>query len=841
MIKKVFILLSCVFCLQVAFAQSMSDEQIIRFVKSEQEKGSDQKTIATELLKKGVSPERLREIKKKYDAEKALLGASDLVGGKDTESRSRTGKDAASKTVGKLDENKVYTDDNQKLEALNKEMDFLDIDSVLYYRNLLEEPRVFGRNIFNNELLTFESSQNIPTPSDYVLGAGDVVIVDIWGASQNLVESEISPDGKIVVEGVGPLHLAGKSVKEANKYVNDVLGKIYAESSISLTVGTTRSIVVQVLGEVVTPGSYTMSALSTAFNALYAAGGISNLGTLRSINVFRNGKSVATIDVYDYIFNGKVDGNVRLQDNDVVSVGAYDAIVNIQGKVKRPMLYEMKSNESLASLVKYSGGFTGDAYSEKLRVVRKNGREYSLFTVAKNNMGVFTMCDGDSIYVDSIIPRFSNIVEISGAVFFPGQYQFGEEINSVAELIEAAGGVREDAFLNRAVLHHRNPDNTIEAKSVDVNGILNSTSSDVALRNNDILFIPSTSDMLGKQVVRVNGEVNFPGEYKFAENTTVEDIILQAGGLTRAASAARVDVYRQTHNTMALEEADTLIETFSFEIKHGLVIEGANEFVLRPFDEVNVRRSPQYNEVKNVEVAGAVNFGGAYAMKSKEYRLSDLVKNAGGVSKSAYIEGASLRRKMDSDEMLQNENFRKSTQIEFYEELLNGNTTVDQTLLETLYELKNSIEDSYFVAIDLEKAMEEPGGEYDIILREGDRLSVPEYNSLVSVYGEVSSSSSSVNWKKGKSVRYYIKHSGGLGEKAKKKGIYVINMNGSIEKVRMCSRKAIMPGCKIVVPRKAERKKISTAEIVTISTSTASLATMIVTLVNLLGKNSSGK
>ena len=419
MAKKIFLLLSCVFCFQLAIAQTMSDEQIMDFVLTEQEKGSDQRTIASKLLQKGVSPERIREIKKKYDAEKSLMGASDLVGNKkNIDSRSRAKNE--DKLVGKIAGKKEYADKNEKLDAINGELGFLDIDSVVYYKNLLnEESRVFGRNIFNNELLTFESSNNIPTPSDYVLGAGDYVIIDIWGASQNVIESEISPEGKIIVEGVGPLHLAGKSVQEANNYVNDVLGKIYADSNVSLSVGTTRSIVVQVLGEVATPGSYTMNALSTAFNALYAAGGISDFGTLRSINVFRNGKNIAVIDVYDYIFNGNTKGNIRLQDNDVISVGAYESIVNIQGKVKRPMLYEMKDNESLSSLVKYSGGFAGDAYNEKLRVVRKSGREYSLFTVDRKNMGTFTMCDGDSIYVDSVIPRFSNMVEIKGAVFFP--------------------------------------------------------------------------------------------------------------------------------------------------------------------------------------------------------------------------------------------------------------------------------------------------------------------------------------------------------------------------------------------------------------------------------------
>ncbi len=832
MAKKILLLLSCVFCLQFAVAQSMSDEQIINFVQAEQEKGSDQRTIATKLLQKGVSPERIRAIKKKYDAEKSLLGANNLVGNKKGDNRSRSNNEYSQQRLGDIKKQNAYTR-NEKLGMLEDEMAFLDIDSVLYYRNLLNEPRVFGRNIFNNELLTFESSSNVPTPSDYILGAGDVVIIDIWGASQDLIESEISPDGKIVVEGVGPLHLAGKNVKEANTYLNEVLGKRYNESSISLSVGTTRSIVVQVLGEVVAPGSYTMSALSTAFNALYAAGGISDIGTLRSINVFRNGKNVAVIDVYDYIFNGKVDGNIRLQDNDVISVGAYDAIVNIQGKIKRPMLYEMKNNETLASLVKFSGGFAGDAYSEKLRVVRKSGREYSLFTVDRKNMGAFAMCDGDSIYVDSVIPRFSNMVEVSGAVFFPGQYQYGEDINSVSELLSAAGGLREDAFLNRAVLHHRNADNTIEAKSIDVKGIVNGTTPDVALRNNDILFIPSNSDMAGDLVVKVNGEVNFPGEYKFAENTTIEDIILQAGGLTRAASMAKLDVFRQIIDPSAMEDSDSLVETYSFKIKDGFIVDGESGFLLKPFDEINVRRSPMSNKIKNVHISGAVNFDGRYAITSNDFKLSDLVKVAGGFSNSAYVKGAHLSRKFTKEDLEQRDLLQTLSNVEMYEEMIDNSSDANFVLMDSLMKTKLGEGDLFSIAIDLEKAIENPGSDYDIVLRDGDVVTVPEYTSTVKIRGEVKYPTA-VNWKEGKSLKYYIKHAGGFGNKAKKNGVYVINMNGSVEQISKHSRKAIQPGCEIVVPRKKMRKSVSTAEIVAIGSSTASLATMIVTLINLL-------
>ena len=801
MAKRFVLLLSCVFCLQFVVAQSMSDEQIIQYVMAEQAKGTDQRTIAAKLMQKGVTFERLNKIKKDYAGKKQTLGTSAAVEEQEISTRSR-------ETVSN--------------------------DSWLYFDEyLLDEPRVFGHNIFNNELLTFESSKNIPTPSDYVLGAGDYVIIDIWGVSQNIIESEISPDGKIVVEGVGPLHLAGKTVEEANEYLKGVLGKIYAESNVNLSVGTTRSIVVQVLGEVVTPGSYTMSALSTTFNALYAAGGISDIGTLRSINVFRKGKNIATIDVYDYIFNGKTKGNIRLQDDDVISVGAYESIVKIAGKVKRPLGYEMKENEKLSTLLKYSGGFTGDAYTEKLRVVRKTGREYSLFTVDKKNMGEFALCDGDSIYVDSIIPRFSNRVEISGAVFFPGSYQFGEEINTVSELIEAAGGLREEAFLNRAVLYHRNADETIEAETFDLNRLMTGSIADVSLRNNDMLLIQSANKMRGNQYVRVFGEVRMPGQYKFAENITIEDAILRAGGLTNAASYARVDVSRRVYDPWALEEVEHKVETFSFELKDGLVVDGDSTFVLKPFDEINVRRSPVFGRIDNVKIIGEVNFAGQYPITLNEFRLSDLVKVAGGVNNKAYLKGANLLRKATKEELKQTKILKERSAIDLYEDALVSSREINWVMLDSLLKMK-MVEDGYYVlGIDLEKALENPGSEYDVVLRNGDILTIPEYTSTVKIRGEVNYPTAT-NWQKGKSLSYYIKHAGGFGSKAKKNGVYVINMNGSVEKLSRSSKKAILPGSEIIVPSKKYRKKMSTGEIIAIGTSTVSLGTMIATFVRLI-------
>lgn len=841
--KKIFILSAFVLLVQFAFAQQgLTDEQIIDYVMMEQQRGSDQKTIAAKLIQKGVTVDRLRRIREKYNAQGTLPGAVDLLGTEMKTNRSRT-KEAQAK------DNKIRRQGNlvrstrevnavgamssaDRQMMLEEEMEFLDIDSVLYYKNLFkDEIPVFGRDIFNNEMLTFEPAMNVPIPANYVLGGGDQVIIDIWGASQAIVDEEISPDGYVVVEGYGPVRLAGKTIAEANEYVKGILSEIYSGSQISLTVGTIRSIQAQVMGEVTTPGTYTLSALSTAFNAVYAAGGISKFGTMRAIKVYRDGKLISTIDLYDYIFKGDTKGNVRLQDDDVIIVGAYDAIVNIQGKVKRPMFYEMRKDENLSTLVEYSGGFSGDAYKNNLRVIRKSGREYSIHTVGKEELSSFALHDGDSVFVDSVIPRFSNMVEINGAVFYPGQYEYGKKIKTVRELIDAAGGVREDAFLNRAVLHHHNYDNTISAQSINIAGILDGTVADVELRSNDVVFVPSESEMRGDETIKIGGEVRFPGTYKYAENTTVEDLVLQAGGLTRAASLVKVDVFRQLYDPKAVKESDQTSETFSFELKDGFMVGGDNNFTLKPFDEVYIRKSPIYTETQNVSIKGAVNFAGEYAMVSKNYRLSDLVESAGGLSITAHPKGAYLYRKLTEDELEQREILQVNSQIQLYEERLkSGNANI--AVLDSLNKLKLNLGEYYPVAINLEEALNNPEGSDNLILRDGDIVSVPEYSSTVKISGEVRHPIS-ITWEKGKKLSYYIKHAGGYSDAAKKSGVYAVYMNGSVEKISKTSSKSIEPGCEIIVPRKNDRRW-TPAEIMSVSTSSISIVSMLVTLINVL-------
>ena len=844
MIKKIFFVVALSFSFQWVTAQTVSDEQVVKMIMTEKERGATEADIARKLLQNGATPAQIRRIKEKYEQEQKGLGAVDLTG-KDEKDKSRLRTDKKEKNK-KENENEKGAKGNfvvskeeektkkQQEEEMQKDMAFLDLDSVVHYKEMLKEPiGVFGRNLFNNELLTFEPAMNIPAPADYILGAGDQVIIDVWGASQMTFDNVISPDGFIVVEGAGRVKLSGLTIAEADKFVNKILGEYYNGSSISLTVGETRNVKVDIVGEVVTPGSYTLSAFSTLFNALYMAGGISELGTLREINVYRNGKSVSKIDVYDYIINGNNVGNIRLQDNDLIVVGPYNAIVNIQGKVKRPMMYEMKKDESLANLLSYTGGLTGDAYDKNIRVIRKSGREYSIHTVEKTNFGAFNLADGDSIYVDSIIPRFSNMVEIKGAVFHPGMYQVDGKIRTVLDLIEAADGLREDAFIVRAVMHRRKADRRLEVLSLDIESMMNGSSPDVELRKEDVLFIPSITEMRGQETLKISGEVNFPGVYEFAEHTTLEDFVLQAGGLTNVASTSKIDVYRRLHDPKSLEASDTITEVYSFALKDGFVIDGTPGFELLPFDEVHVRKSPVNNLIQSVTVKGAVNFEGGFAMHDHDYRLSDLMRDAGGFSSSAYPQGARLYRKMSDEEKKQRENMIRQSQKQIYEDALSSDKTFDMSISDSLVNLNATIDDVYLLDIDLTHAVAEPGSENDIVLREGDVLTVPEYDATVKISGEVRYPIS-VTYKEGKKLSYYVKHAGGYADRAKKSGVYAIYMNGGVKKISKFSSKDIQPGMEIVVPSKNLRKKLSTAEIVTIGSSAVSIATMVVSIVNLL-------
>lgn len=834
---------------------SMTDEQILKFVMKENAEGTSQAQIVTKLMQKGVTIEQIRRVKDKYERQAKNKGLG-TVSSKDTEEdngrqRKNNGKKGSSKNDDdeespqyrlkdtrekKKSKSKevVYDETNEDWLMMQDELNTFIPDTTAMLEKLLAEKRkkkVFGRDIFNNKDLTFEPNMNIATPQNYILGPGDAVYIDIYGASQKTIESTVSPDGEVTIEGFGPVQVSGLTVAQANARLRSTLGARYSSSKIKLTVGQTRSIMINVMGEVKNPGTYTLPAFATVFHALYMAGGTNDIGTMRNIKVYRNNRLVSVVDIYDYILNGKLTGNVRLADNDVISVGPYDCLVNITGKVKRPMYYEMKRNESVGTLLKYAGGFTGDAYKKSVRIVRKTGREYSVYNVDEFDMSAFHLADEDSVSVDSILPRFSNMVEVKGAVFRPGMYQVGGDINSVKTLIEHADGLREEAFTARAVMHRMKKDRTLEVVPVDVEGILDGTVPDIPIQNNDVLFIPTKQEMMEEQTITIHGEVQYPGIYRYADNETLEDFVLQAGGLKQTASTVKVDVSRRIVNPKALTTDSVIARTYTFALKDGFVIDGTPGFKLMPFDEVYVRKSPGYYKQQNVVVEGEVMFSGTYTLSKKNQRLSDLIKSAGGVNDRGYIAGARLERKVNESERARMEAVLKKAKEEAEQmeiEAAKENKKIDLKDSEKIK--KFEIPEFYSVGIELDKALANPGCDADIVLREGDKIIVPQYNGTVKINGAVMYPNT-VGFQKGKKAKYYINQAGGFSEKAKKSQTYIVYMNGTIAKVSQNAKPK--PGCEIVVPEK-EINKMTIAEKMTIGTSVASIATMIATMANIL-------
>ena len=788
----------------VAFAQ-MSDQQVIQFIQAESKAGTSQAQIVTKLVQKGVSMEQIRRLQKQYASQISKAGATGKVNAAVSEASSRLrNKNEKSNKGGQITFQQEMTDDEQMPSSDVQRMDETRVPDSL---------KVFGHDIFNNKLLSFEPNMNIATPQNYVLGPGDQVIVDVYGASQKSQQLEVSPDGVIVVEGYGPIQVSGLTVAAAQRKLRTTLGSRYKSSSMNVSVGQTRTIMVNVMGEVKAPGTYTLSAFSTVFHALYMAGGINDLGTLRSIKVYRQGRLISTVDVYQYILNGRLAGNVRLQENDMIIVGPYEALVNIRGHIKRPMFYEMRPTESVAQVIKYAGGFSSDAFKKSVRLVRKSGERYSVHTIEEFDMSGFKVADGDSIGVDAMVERFENMVEVKGAVFRPGQYELGKQISSVRALVEAAGGLTEEAFTGRAVLYRMKQDRTLETQSLDLGGILAGAVPDMPLRNEDMLIIATLSERNAERIVTIMGEVLNPGTYPYSERETVEDLILRAGGLTDAASFSKVDVSRRIHDPKAVQTGQEISKNFSFSLKDGLVVDGQQGFMLEPYDVVQVRRSPGFMVPRTVHIEGEVTFEGDFNLSKKNQRLSDIIKAAGGVTPDAYVKGARLERHMNEDERARVEAAIKSAK--------HNATSRDSVDLDQM-----EIPEYYAVGIDLEKALANPGGDYDIVVRDSDRIFVPEYSGTVKISGNVLFPNT-VSYQAGKDWKYYINQAGGFGYRSRKSHSYIVYQNGTVTRV---GKGKVEPGCEIVVPQKGKRDMSSIMQWVSMGTSLTSLAAMVIAL-----------
>ena len=819
--KKILLSLTLFLGLSIsASAQGMSDTQVQSYIQRELKSGASQSQIAMRLMQRGVTAQQLQRVRKQMQESGAGTGSGSGMGlgaGEDL-STSRLRESNGSVRVNAqgvpLVTTQVQPSGSGNTDGLSENRAQVYIPDTV--DNKINGKRVFGRDIFNKKNLSFEPAMNVATPQSYVVGPGDKVNLDIYGGSQKSQQLEVSPDGVIVVEGYGPIRIGGLSVAQANAKLREELGQRYKSSSIRLTVGQTRTVQVNVMGEVAMPGSYPLSAFATVFNAIYMAGGVNGVGTLRNIKVFRGGRLLSTVDVYDYILNGRQAGNVHLQDNDVIIVGPYECIVDVQGFVKRPMAYEMKPNETIATLLKYAGGFANKSYKEAVRVHRTAGDRYSAYQVKEFDFGEFRLADGDSVIIDSIQGRYENTVEIQGAVFHPGMYDLAN-CSSVRSIIENAGGLTEDAFLARAVIHRMKTDRTKRIVSVDLDGIMAGTAPDVTLENEDILYIPFRQEALSQRTLTIWGEVQFPGTYEYADDMTIEDFILQAGGPTDAASTARVDVSRRITDPGATTSDKAIAQTFSFSIKNGYVVDGQKGFTLQPYDEVFVRKSPGYQPQRNISVVGEVLFEGVYSLPTKNLRLSEAIKAAGGVTDEAYVRGARVERILNPDERFRVEQLLRMARIQTGQ----GLDTTQVTRTDSIY----------YVGINLDKALENPGSDYDIILREGDRLVVPEYTGTVKINGNVMYPNT-VAYSPGKPYKWYVNQAGGFGNRAKKSRTYILYQNGTVTRAKGSAK--IEPGCEIIVPAKTKTATETISQIGSLSTTMATIVTLLVSVMNLV-------
>ena len=784
-------------------AAAMTDQQVIDYIKQQTAAGKSNQQIGKELMAKGVTREQAQRIKEKFESQQ----------------NSETSPTTQSISQAKAERRHNVNNDiaSESMIDIGREVDEGQDGQV-------SARQIYGHKVFNSRALTFEPSENIATPQNYRLGPGDEVIIDIWGTSEDHLRQTISPEGSIMISQIGPVYLNGMTINDANKHIKNAFSKKYAgmedaETDIQVTLGQVRTIQVDILGEVATPGTFRMSPFASVFHALYRAGGINDIGSLRNIQVLRNGKKVAGVDIYEYLFDGKTNGNIRLQEGDVIIVPPYDQLVSIDGNVKRPMYYEIKPDETIKSLLEYSGGFTGDAYEGMVRLARQSGTENELYNIERGEFASYRLQDGDIITVGTILDRYANRVELKGAVYRPGMFAIGKDINTVSDLVKKADGVTDDAYTDRVLLYREGPDLELQIMALDLKDILEGRAKDVTLKRNDVLVISSIHELEERGALSIGGQVARPGSYPFAANTTLEDLIFQAGGLLEGASTARVDISRRIVDPTSTQQTQQISEIYTVSIENGLALNSGKGFKLMPYDHVEVRKSPGYNAQESVSVRGEVLFDGSYVLQKRNERLTDIIKRAGGILDEAYIKGAYLTRRLSEDELASRREVLRLAMAN------SGPGMGDSIALS-----KINVSPTYNVGINLEKAIQNPGSHYDVVLQPGDALFIPEQQSTVKIAGDVMFPNTVV-YEPGKKLSYYIDHAGGYGQRARKNKAFIVYLNGTVAKAKRGT--PIEPGCQIIVPSKPDTSNTDWTKILTLATSFSSVAALGATITNI--------
>lgn len=788
-------------CSIMAFA--ITDQQVIDYIKQQTAAGKSEQQIGKELMAKGVTPEQAKRIKAQLESQQQgeTQATRQTVTSAESERKHNAAEDVSVSSI----------------ENMQREIEKGDAMSG-------SGRKIYGHQVFNSQSLTFEPSENLATPQNYRLGPGDEVVIDIWGTSEDHMRQTISPEGSIMISQIGPVYLNGLTIKDANQHIKSAFSRKYAgmndaETDIQVTLGQVRTIQVDILGEVATPGTFRMSPFSSVFHALYRAGGINDIGSLRNIQVLRNGKKVAGVDIYDYLFKGKTSGNIRLQEGDVIIVPPYEQLVNIDGNVKRPMYYEIKPDETVKSLLDYAGGFTGDAYGGMVRLSRQSGTENELYNIDRGEFATYRLQDGDIITVGTILDRYANRVELKGAVYRPGMFAIGDGLKTVRDLIDKADGVTEDAYTDRVLLYREGPEKQLEVVALDLKDILRGAAPDITLKRNDMLVISSVNELEERGDVYIGGQVARPGAYPYAANSTVEDLIFQAGGLLEGASTARVDISRRIVDPSATEATNQLAQEFTVSIENGLAVGKGKGFRLKPYDRVEVRRSPGYAPQETVAIGGEVLFAGTYTLRKRNERLSEFVTRAGGLIDGAYIKGAHLSRRLSESELAARKEALRLA-------MSNNSENMGDSIAIDKIDLSNM----YNVGINLEKALANPGSDYDLVLMPGDSLYVPEKQSTVKISGDVMFPNA-VIYEPGKKLSHYINQAGGYGQRAKKGKAFIVYMNGTVARAKRNT--PIEPGCHIIVPSKPQNGGTDWSKILTLTTGFMSVATMVATIPNL--------
>ena len=798
-------------------AQGMTDSQVLSYVKSRHKAGASQSQIVTGLMQRGVKIDQIRRLRDQYQDQITDEGKlrSAMEDRDNTKlSANNDGTEFQELNTAKLNTTgEIYEDADEDHDDAE-----LDVQSESRVAGDINGKRIFGHDIFRRRSLTFEPNDNIPTPQDYVLGPGDVIVVDIYGVSQRTLSLTVSHEGTVRIPDVGLVSLSGLTVAAAQQRLRATLGARYQSSDLKLTVSQHRTIMINIMGSVPRPGTYHLSAYATVFYALYRAGGINQLGTLRDIKVVRNGKVITHVDMYDFILTGKMTGNIRLHDDDVIQVDPYINVVGISGNVKRPMFYEMKEGETVATLLRYAGGFTSGAHKSSIHVQRQSGERYEVHDVNEFDFATFKLEDGDVLSVDGMINRYENMVEIKGAVFRPGQFQLGGTVTTVRGLINAAEGLTEDAFTSHAVLHRLKEDRSLEVVPVDVKGVMDGTVADIPLQNEDVLFIMTQEDLRQERTLTITGMVMSPGTYQFADNVTIEDLIVMAGGLRDQASLERVDVSRRILDPHSTKKTREIAKSFTFDIKDGLVIDEGRRFILEPYDVVHVRRSPAFHTARHITIHGEVNYEGSFTLENKDMRLTDAINMAGGLTETAYLRGARLVRTTNDEERV-----RRRLTLQNIRNILTDER-------DSVAWRKMDLDNHYPVAIDLEAALKNPGSDADIILREGDQIYVPEYDPIVKISGDVMLPNT-VFFDSNMSIKKYVKMAGGYGDRARKSKVFIVYQNGTIGLKKDGAKPE--PGCEIIVPSKEHRNPIKWETVLQGLVPLASLATLVVALTRL--------